>query len=97
MTFGEHARQARESRGMTQKDLAAAAGYSPQFIGDVELGRRPVPDNVVRAVARALGVPRDLAYVWAGKLPPDLRRFDGTEAAALASVLAVFRATLRGR
>jgi transcriptional regulator with XRE-family HTH domain len=91
MRFGEHVRQARDRRGMTQKHVAELTGYAPEYVADLERSRRPVPDNVAADVARALAVPSDLAFVWAGKLPPDLRDLSGDESDRLAMILAGFR------
>ena len=40
MTFVEMLIETRTGRDMTQKDLAAALGYTPQYLCDLEKGRR---------------------------------------------------------
>lgn len=50
-------------RGMTQKQLALEAGYSPQFIGDVMGGRRVPPPATIAKIAVALGAERSVAHL----------------------------------
>ncbi len=38
-------RDARRKAGLTQRDLAETLGLSPQFMNDVELGRRELPER----------------------------------------------------
>jgi transcriptional regulator with XRE-family HTH domain len=54
-------RSVRRSRGLTQRDLAAAAGISQPRIYQVETGAKPLmqPDTVA-SLARALHVDPDL-------------------------------------
>lgn len=42
-TVSETLRAARDEAGMRQADLARALGVSPQFVSDVEHGRRNLP------------------------------------------------------
>ena len=51
----ERVKTLREGRGMTKRDLAAAAGVSMTTAGNAERGE-PVRSNTARKVARALGV-----------------------------------------
>ena len=88
--FGEHIRRFRQESGISQTDLATFAGYSPQYVCDIELCRRPVSDNVVKDFSEALGVDETLAHVWAGRLPPQLRDLGDVRAEALADLLRKF-------
>jgi len=91
MTFGERIRAARERREMSAKELAAAVGISPQYLNDVEKDRRnPPSDAVIWRLAVHLMVPSDLLHLWAGRLPPELRETDVTDA-GLAEALSLFR------
>ena len=77
MTFGERIRAERMRQRMPQKGLAALAQVSPQYLGDIEHGRRGAPpDEVIDRLAAALGCFADLVYFWAGRLPPRLRDTD---------------------
>jgi XRE family transcriptional regulator, regulator of sulfur utilization len=55
--FGRHLRQLRARRGWSQDLLAAKAGLSGKFLGEVGRGEKSIRlDNMAR-VARALRVP----------------------------------------
>jgi len=41
--FGEHLRQLREQRGVTQKEMAQAIGISPAYLSALEHGKRGQP------------------------------------------------------
>ncbi len=43
-------RDARRKAGLTQRDLAETLGLSPQFMNDVELGRRELPERHYHAL-----------------------------------------------
>jgi len=63
----------RNAAGLTQKDLAARVGLSPQYLNDIERARRSVPPrSVLRQICDALGASYDEACVLAGRLPEDL-------------------------
>lgn len=47
----------REKDGMTKKQLADATGLSPQYLGDIEAGRRGAKPDVMKKLAAALNVP----------------------------------------
>ena len=51
---------ARESRGLSQKELAAKAGIPPGTLSKAENGLTQLPEERVQAIADALGYPRDL-------------------------------------
>lgn len=54
--FGQAVRETRESRGLTQEQLAFASGINRSYIGDIERGARNVSLlNIVR-LSNALGV-----------------------------------------
>ena len=60
--FGAALRLARGK--MLQKDLAKAIGLSPQYIGDLELGRRDPTLTTIFAIEKALGIKTgDLASI----------------------------------
>ena len=53
-----HAVQAlRTARGLTGKNLAAAANISPSYLSDIESGRRRGNEKIAAALATALLVP----------------------------------------
>lgn len=60
LAFGMLLRQLRKAAGMTQRDLAAALGYSDSLISGLETGQRqPDPDAILPLFAPALGLQDD--------------------------------------
>lgn len=53
--LGSKVRQARDEQGLTQAELAQAAGVSPGLIGQVENGRVQPSLQTIEALARVLG------------------------------------------
>ncbi len=49
--------EARESAGMTQRDLAAKLGKPPSFVAKIEVGERKIDLVEFIAIGRALGEP----------------------------------------
>ena len=56
MTTGSRIRALRESRGMTQRQLAERAGCTDAAIRNYEAGRRALKGSALDAIAGALGV-----------------------------------------
>jgi DNA-binding XRE family transcriptional regulator len=50
----------RKHRGLTQAELAAAAGVSQGYVAELEAGRKSGAPETLKALARALGVPLDV-------------------------------------
>lgn len=77
--FSETVAEERRRQGMEQRTLAAALAVSPQYLCDIEAGRRAPPIERIPALALELGVDPDWLYYCAGVLPPDLQghRADG--------------------
>lgn len=50
----------REWRDMIQGELAVAVGISPNYLSEIETGRRKGPAGLQKKFARALGVPMDV-------------------------------------
>jgi DNA-binding XRE family transcriptional regulator len=57
---GNPVRVIREWRTMIQGELAVAVGISPNYLSEIETGRRKGPAGLQKKLARALGVPTDL-------------------------------------
>ena len=53
---GKRIRAHRKLMGMTQEDLANAAGTSPSFIGHIERGTRNASRETLADIARVLGL-----------------------------------------
>lgn len=60
-TLGRNLRQARESAGLTQEELAARLRKSQPMVSGAESGRVKVGAAYVKAVLRACGLPNDWA------------------------------------
>ena len=80
MEFGEIIVHARSRVGLSQKELAAkltkedGTAISPQYLHDIEKGRRNPPTGPLLAqLAAALSLPEDYLRFAAGELPNDLR------------------------
>src|SRR4051794_41788339 len=76
--LGARLRRRRRARGLTLAEVAARAGVSPQYLSELERGRKDPSSEMLAAVAGALGwrgldlpagVARGLAY--AAPPPPD--------------------------
>jgi len=71
---GEQLRHERGGRGQRIADVAARAGVSPQYLSEIERGRKDPSSEVLSAVAGALDVSvLDLTSHAAGRLVPTSR------------------------
>jgi len=57
---GNPLRVLRRLRGMTQDELAAAAGLSQSYLSEIEAGRKRGTTDTLKTLARVLAVPLDL-------------------------------------
>jgi transcriptional regulator with XRE-family HTH domain len=57
--LGANVRRARQERGWTQEDLAAAADMAPVQISRIERGVREIRLTTLTRLLRALGIPAD--------------------------------------
>lgn len=60
-SFGERVKQAREARGMSQRELSEAAGLHKSHIPLIEGGRR---ENVALDTARAIAAALNVSVGW---------------------------------
>ena len=64
-------RAARDAAGLTQSALAARLGLAPQYLSDLERGRRPLSPRLALWIASTMGwAPGDLDPGLAGLGPP---------------------------
>lgn len=88
MTFGTYIQTRRTSRGLTQKDAAAAISMSAQYLNDLERDRRKPPsDAVINRMAHTYDTAPAMLHVAAGRLPPWLRNLDPDEIGYITSLL----------
>ena len=77
--IGEIIKYLRAKKGMTQEELAGAAGIAKSSLCNYENGRRTPPDSVIRAIAEELEVPEETfsSYMQGGgpSVRQNLRKF----------------------
>lgn len=72
--FATVLRTRRVEQGLRQKDLAARLGISPQYLNDIERGRRAVPpDPILARMASVLDCSLNELHYLADRIPPALR------------------------
>ena len=73
-TFGQTLKEMRRSKGVTQRQLAAAVGVDFSYISKVENDRMPPPaaDTIVK-ICEKLGVPPDELLAMTGKIPTPIK------------------------
>ena len=72
--LGRRLRAVREGQGRRLIDVAERAGISPQYLSEIERGRKEPSSEMIAAVTGALGV--DLAGLLIG-IAGDVRRMRG--------------------
>ena len=92
---GDLIRREREDRGLSQREAAAQIGVSPQYLCDVEKGRRlATTDDSVALLAGLFGYHEgdgDALWYAAGRWPPDCR---GADEATFRRAMKAFRGVL---
>ncbi len=74
MSLGEEIKKARIDKGWKQQDLQAATGLSQKYLSAVELDKAHPSFDVVKRIARALGVSLDTLAKDDGEVPPQPTR-----------------------
>jgi transcriptional regulator with XRE-family HTH domain len=74
LAFGRAVREAREQKGMSTAELAAAAGLGRKRVEAIEAGRRDPRYDGLRALANGLGVQRSVLLYRAGDIETEVRR-----------------------
>jgi transcriptional regulator with XRE-family HTH domain len=70
MSFGAKIAEARKNAGLSQKELAEKVDISPQYLNDIEHGKRnPGAEELIEAFATALNLDSAVLYYLAGRLP----------------------------
>lgn len=101
MTFGPFIRMSRMQLGLSQKEVAAqilmdnGRRLSPQYLHDVEYGRRNPPRaHVIGQIATVLGISSDVLCLIAGILPEDIAAAVKANPEVAAVAFRKFRAAL---
>jgi transcriptional regulator with XRE-family HTH domain len=74
--LGERLRSLRRRRGRTLSETAAQAGISPQYLSEIERGRKEPSSEMIAAVAGALG---STLLDLTSQVTDDLRRREVTQ------------------
>ena len=65
MTIGDRIRERRKELGMTQEELAKAAGYSGKAcVNKLELAHKGAPVSRIEAIAKALKISPSVLCGW---------------------------------
>ena len=102
-SFGEYITARRKALKLTRKDVAAqikkgdGIHISNTYLLDVEKGRcKPPSDHIIEQIGAILGIPVEVLYFHAARMPADLKRDDAPEERILAAYQA-FRREIRAR
>jgi len=80
MSFGHYLKRLRQSKGLTQKELAELSGFSNAEISKIESGERKKPSpDLLKAVAPYLDVPYEVLMTKAGYLEKVINHKSYTE------------------
>ena len=90
MSLGARIRDLRQSRELTQRELATAVGKNSTYLSKIENDREKPSESLIHAVADALGVDVNELLLLAGRVPPEFREAlrRGPDAAAEALAIA---------
>jgi len=70
MSIGAKIAEARKAAGLSQKELAGKVKISPQYLNDIEHGKRnPGSEDLIEALSKALNLDAAVLYYLAGRLP----------------------------
>jgi transcriptional regulator with XRE-family HTH domain len=80
--FGNHIRRARQAAKLSLRELGErvrkpdGTAYSPQYLNDVEHGRRNPPDeDTIRQLATALSIDPEVLLAEAGREPETVKEY----------------------
>jgi transcriptional regulator with XRE-family HTH domain len=98
VSFGEYIAARRKALKLTLKDLAAqlkksdGVPISLAYLHDIETGsRKPPNDQLIDQLATLLGIPVEILYYQAERMPSDLIRDDVSEERVMAAYQAFRR------
>jgi transcriptional regulator with XRE-family HTH domain len=101
-TFGTLLSEARKGKGMSQKELAGQVKkedgqtISPQYLNDIEHGRRNPPSEfLISQIAKLLECDKDTLCLAAGTLPSDLVKMALSQPERVPDAIKLFRRTVK--
>lgn len=71
-TLGQRIKQRRLGNGLTQRELAEAAGITVPYMSKIEADRETPTDEKLERIAEELGLNVDELILAAGRLPGDV-------------------------
>ena len=71
-SLGQRIKQRRLEKGLTQRDLAEAAGITVPYMSKIEADRETPTDEKLERIANQLGLNADELILAAGRLPEDV-------------------------
>ena len=102
-TFGAFVSEARRTKGLSQKELAALVkkedgqAISAQYLNDIEHGRRNPPSEfLIGRFAKALDVSKDSLCLAAGTVPHDVQRMVASQPEKAEAAFKAFRKAVIG-
>jgi HTH-type transcriptional regulator, competence development regulator len=97
-SFGEYIATRRKALKLTLKDLAAqlkkgdGVPISLAYLHDIETGsRKPPSDQIIEQLGTILGIPVEILYYQAERMPSDLKRENVSEERIMAAYQAFRR------
>src|ERR1700730_12718601 len=97
-SLGEYITARRKTLKLTRKDMAAqikkgdGTHISNTYLLDVEKGKcRPPSDKIIQQIGIILGIPLDVLYFHAERMPADRKQDDASEERILAAYQAFRR------
>lgn len=79
--LGPTIQAARQGRGLSLRQLGErlrkedGSSFSPQYINDIERGRRIPPDDLLHQLATALELDTELMLQLTGREPPEVKEY----------------------
>ena len=101
-TFGTLISEARRTKGLSQKDLAArikkedGQAISAQYLNDIEHDRRHPPSEfLVAQIAQQIDLSKDILCIAAGTIPNDLQKMATTQPQKVEQAFKAFRRAVK--
>ena len=73
LTFGGAIADKRKRIGLSQKELSAKIGISPQYLNDIERDRRKPSESLIPTFANALELDENTLFYLADHIPAELK------------------------
>lgn len=71
-SLGQRIKKERLARGMTQRQLASAAGITVPYVSKIEAGKETPTEDKIGKIAVALRLDADELTLAAGRIPQDV-------------------------